>query len=147
MKKILILFLFFLSSCGYQSLYSTKNKNDYIFKQIETSGERSVNEKLISALQIKIDYNNYNFEKLILENSKNIVETSKNSKGQPDSYKMIISVKMQIKDKGVSNEKNLIEEFAYGNLENKFDLKEYEKNIEKNLLNKIVEQLVIHLNL
>ena len=147
MKKILILFLFFLSSCGYQSLYSTKNKSDYIFKQIETSGERSVNEKLISALQIKIDYNNYNFEKLILENSKNIVETSKNSKGQPDSYKMIISVKMQIKDKGISKEKNLIEEFAYGNLENKFDLKEYEKNIEKNLLNKIVEQLVIHLNL
>ena len=36
--------------------------------------------------------------------------------------------------------------FTYNNLENKFDLSEYQKNIEKNLINKMVEEIFIYLN-
>ena len=85
--------------------------------------------------------------KVILENKKTIVETSKNKKGQPDSFKMIIDVKFLLTDNGnISNEKFITEEFSYKNKENKFDLSQYETNIEQNLINKIIEKLIFYIN-
>ena len=129
-KGILFLLIFTLTNCGYQPLYSKKETKVLIVNELELIGDSNINKKIASALSISIDKNMSLTNKIVLENNKTIVETSKNKKGQPDSFKMIIDFKFLLMDK-----------------ENKFDLSQYEINIEQNLINKIIEKLTLHMSI
>ena len=60
---------------------------------------------------------------------------------------MILEIRLKIEDKqATQKEKIFVKEFSYKNLENKFDLSEYETNIENNLINQIVEEMIIYLS-
>ena len=148
MKKKLIFILLFLTSCGFEPIYSSKNSNNFVFKKIETIGEKTINRRIISAISAKENNIDFSHEKLILENEKNIIETSKNTKGQPDSFKMTIKFKITLIDsKNNSTEKIFYEEFSYMNKDNKFDLSEYEIKLENDLIDKIIEDLIIYFNI
>ena len=147
-RYILLILIFLLSSCGFKPLYSTKNANAFSFKEIEYIGDKSVNRSLISSTIIKKDSQNYMYEKLILNNNRSIIETSKNSKGVPESYRMTINLQITIVDKEkIIKKKVFSEEFSYKNLDNKFDLYEYEIDIQNDLIKKITEELIIYLNI
>ena len=148
MKKKLIFILLFLTSCGFEPIYSSKNSNNFVFKKIETIGEKTINRRIISAISAKENNISFSHKKLILENEKNIIETSKNTKGQPDSFKMAIKFKITLIDnKNNSSEKIFYEEFSYKNKDNKFDLSEYEIKLENDLIDKIIEDLIIYFNI
>ena len=148
MKKFILIFIFLLTSCGYQPLYSKKTSNELTFNKIDTEGDKNISNRIITSTSIKKNTQNFNFEKLILKNKKNIVITSKNSKGEAESYKMILNVEIITQDKNSKiNKKNFSEEFIYKNLDNKFDLSEYEITVESNLIDKIVEKIIIYLNI
>ena len=148
MRIFLLIFIFLLSSCGYQPLYSSKDSNKFLFKEIEILGDKNINRNLIASSFLKQDDQNFTYEKLILKNSKKIIETSKNSKGQPESYRMTIDLEVTIINEQKTLKKKIFsEEFSYKNLDNKFDLYEYEINVQNNLINKITEELIIYLNL
>ena len=147
-KGILFLLIFVLTNCGYQPLYSKKETKILIVNELELIGDSNINKKIASALSISIDKNMSLTNKIVLENNKTIVETSKNKKGQPDSFKMIINFKFLLMDKeNILKEKFISEEFSYKNKENKFDLSQYEINIEQNLINKIIEKLTLHMSI
>ena len=147
-KKILILLLFFLNSCGYQPLYSKKESLKLTAKELELIGDIKINKRIIDALSIETRDKGFQNNKIILENNKNIIETSKNQQGQPDSYKMIIDFKLAIIDKENNlNEKVISEEFSYKSKDNKFDLSEYEINLEQNLIDNIISKLFIFANI
>ena len=74
MKKKFILILLFLTSCGFEPIYSSKNPNDFIFKKIETSGEKKINRRIISAISAEEKDINFSHKKLILESQKNIID-------------------------------------------------------------------------
>ena len=149
MKKILLITcIFLLSNCGYQPLYSTKDINKFTFQEIEIFGDKNINNRIISALSIKESNENFLYEKIVLKNNKRIVETSKDSKGTPDSFKMIITLDVMIKNNGKAvKETSFIKDYSYTNLDNKFDLSEYEINVKNNLIERIIEELIIYLNL
>ncbi len=146
-NRILFLLLFILTSCGYQPLYSKKETKILIVNELEQIGDANINKSIASALSINVDKNLLLTNKITLENKKKIIETSKNKKGQPDSFKMVIDFKFVLSDNGsVLNEKFISEEFSYKNKENKFDLSQYEINIEQNLIKKIIEKLIVYIN-
>lgn len=147
-KGILYLLLLTFTSCGYQPLYSQKEMKTLIVGELVLVGNAQINEKVISSLSIKVDKDKSLTNKIILENKKTIIETSKDKKGQPESYKMIIDYKFLLLDENnILNEKNISEEFSYKSKDNKFDLAEYEINIEQNLINKIIEKLIVYINI
>lgn len=147
-KKKIIFILFLLSSCGYQPLFVGKNTNELIFKDINSFGEKNINRKLISISGFKKDEQNFIYPKLTINSKKDIVETSKNAKGKVVSYKMIINLDLTFEDKNKEvKTKSFSESFSYNNLENKFELAEYEKQVENILINKIFEELIIYFNL
>ena len=147
-KGILFLLIFVLTNCGYQPLYSKKETKILIVNELELIGDSNINKKIASALSISIDKNMSLTNKIVLENNKTIVETSKNKKGQPDSFKMIIDFKFLLMDKeNILKEKFISEEFSYKNKENKFDLSQYEIDVEQNLINKIIEKLTLHISI
>ena len=147
-NKILILLLFILSNCGYQPLYSEKDNLKFTVKELELIGDSKINKRIINTLSIKVDSEEFRNNKIILENKKSIIETSKNKQGQPDSFKMIINFKLTIIDKTNNlTEKIITEEFSYKNKDNKFDLSEFEINLEDNLINNIINQISIFVNI
>tara|TARA_B100000035_G_scaffold306967_1_gene309652 strand:- start:688 stop:1137 length:450 start_codon:yes stop_codon:yes gene_type:complete len=147
-NRVLFLILFLLSSCGYQPLYSEKENLNFSTKELELIGDANINKKIINILFIKVDKVKFQNNKITLESNKNIVETSKNKQGQPDSFKMVINFKLSIVDKENNLvAKNFSEEFSYKNKDNKFELSEYEINLEQNLINNIINKIRIFTNI
>jgi hypothetical protein len=146
MKKIFIL-LFLLSACGYQPLYNI-NKSNFFFKDLELYGDKVINRKIISSLKIKENQKKDSTTTIIIDSSKKITETSKNSRGQPETYRTNVVIKLTIKDlEKVIKSKTFEEYFSYDNLDNKYDLLNYQNDIENNLVNKIIEDIILYINL
>ena len=134
MKKIFIVFLLILTSCGYQPLYKTDQKIKKLnINEVIYSGDQKINNVIYSKLPFVIDKNDENLNKLLLESKKEIIITSKNSKGQALSYRTIINVKILIlnKNEDILDQKIVQKNFSYNADENKFKFKEYQNKIEE----------------
>ena len=149
MKKIFILLLLIITSCGYQPIYKINQNIDTLkIKEIKLSGDQTLSEKISKELSIEIIKNNESFNKLGVDSQKNITETSKNSKGQVTSYRTTISTIISIIDgnDNLVRKKDVTKQFSYNVLANKFKLKEYQEEIENNLINQIIRDIKIFLN-
>ena len=51
-----------------------------------------------------------------------------------------------LKDNKEINNLNLSKNFSYKNMSNKFDLKQYENNIQENLINEIIKDINLKLH-
>ena len=148
-KKIFtFILLIFLSSCGYEAIYSVKNINNYNFSISKLSfiGDREIN------LKIKQKLNNYtqeikdiNFILIITSKSEKIILV-KNAAGDSTNFKIetIVNIDVFNKEKLKSNF-IITESFNYDNNSNKFELKNYEKEIKRNLADIITEKLIFKL--
>ena len=121
MKKLFILILFFVTSCGYQPLYVNKNSSDLIFNKIELFGDKEINRRIMSFIPIKKE--NKNDEKLnqiVLRSNEDIIETSKDSKGRVATLKTTVEIKLVILNGNqIIKEKIFNENFSYNNKTNK----------------------------
>ena len=151
MKKnfYIFLLLLFLSSCGYEAMYSLKNRSNYNFSIIDLNfiGDRDIN------IKIKEKLNNYTLnqkeKKFILNistNSQKII-TSKNIAGDATSFQNIITLNIEVLMKdGFKNNFIISEKFNYNSATNKFDLKIYEKEIKNNLTETATNKLIFKLS-
>jgi hypothetical protein len=149
MKKIFILLLFIITSCGYQSLYKIDEQKEQIkISDVEIIGNKKIGKKIYSILPVIINKNNESLNKLILNSKKDVNETSKNSKGQVISYRTSISVQLSFLDNknNLIKEKNFVREFLYNTKTNKFKFKEYQVEVENNLIDRIKEDIFVYLN-
>jgi hypothetical protein len=149
MKKIFILLLLIITSCGYQPIYKINQNIDTLkIKEIKLSGDQTLSEKISKELSIEIIKNNESLNKLDIDSQKNVAETSKNSKGQVTSYRTTISTIISIIDgnDNLVRKKDVTKQFSYNVLANKFKLKEYQEEIENNLINQIIRDINIFLN-
>ena len=147
MKKIiLILSLLILANCGFKSILSTKNVNFKINK-IEIQNNDSISLKIKKRLQIYTKNDSpdkiYNLK---INSKKNRAITSKDTKGNPLTYEIIISTELEIFIEDKFIKKIAFKKgFNYNNRSNKFDLKQYEKSNTTNLINQITENIIINL--
>ena len=147
-KKIFFLILLFsLQSCGYEAMYLKKIDFNEKIKSFETLGDKKINRNIISSLNLK-NQNKTTGYKLIINSSKTLQIISKDKAGNSSVYKTLIIVKVSLKD----NEENLkekvfSEQFIYNNIKNKFNLSQYQKEIEINLINKIMDEIIVFLTI
>ena len=149
MKKIFILFLFFITACGYQPLYKiNKNFNYFKINDVQFKGDTEVGNKVYSKLPFQLIKNDELLNKLIFESIKEVTETSKNSKGQVTSYRTKITVEFILKNKDdkIIDRKKITKNYSYNTDENKFKFKEFQNKVESDLINRIIEDIIIHLN-
>ena len=148
-KKIILLLLFLLSSCGYEAIHSKKNSVNYDFSVSELSfvGDRTIN------LKIKEKLNNYTQSKkdkdFILEvySKSEKVILAKNVAGDATSFKNTISINVEV----LMNNKFkynfiILESFKYNDISNKFTLKKYEEEIKNNLAETATNKLIFKLS-
>ena len=148
MKNLFLVFLLILASCGYQPLYKkSQNIADLKINNYKVIGDEEISNKIYSKLPFVLIENDENLNKLVIESKKNISISSKDSKGRATSYKTFLNVKILILNNQdeIIDQKTTTKNFTYNSDKNKFRFKEYQNKIEKNLIEEIVEEIIIHL--
>ena len=147
MKKIFLIFLIFLlNSCGYTPIYSSKDSNYKII-----NFQKNINNNLTNYIQNTINaFSNDEASKSLnieFEFKEEIITVLKDSKGDPSKNRLNITVNLNVLDAN----QNLIasnvfsENFEYNIDDNKFNLKQYEKNIKFNLVEQITQEILVFL--
>lgn len=149
MKKLIfvVIALFMLNNCGYSPIYSSKNNNFNI--DISQKDRSKLNSKIENNIKKFSNQNSENIIQLEISSNKKINIISKDKKGDPSRFSMTISLTINILNKNnyeINKTKSFTEKFDYNNNSNKFSLKQYEKDIEDNLINKIIERSIIYLS-
>lgn len=146
-KKItLLLVIFLIWGCGYQPIYLKKNNSEQKIKTITLNGDQKINKIIMNSLGIKEDRNLPTEYSLTLKSLKKIDIISKDKSGNPLAYKTSIIVDISLTEKErIIKQKEFVSSFTYNASENKFDLSQYQKNIELNLINEISEKIFIYL--
>tara|TARA_B100001057_G_scaffold418004_1_gene436988 strand:- start:1128 stop:1577 length:450 start_codon:yes stop_codon:yes gene_type:complete len=148
MKKIFLLIILLITSCGYQPIYLNSDNQNFKFSRVSIQGNDEINKKIINLMSFKEDEADQSLYELALNTSYDIKETAKNSKGQVESYRSKISVNLKILSKNNTvKERNFFKEFSYNTKKNKYDLIQYQKQIQNNLIEEIVRDINIFLNL
>ena len=151
-KIITILSFLLLFGCGYEPIHSIKkNEKNYNFsiQEINFLTPKNINKIVSNKLKNYINSENYT-KKFILKIGINVNKsiTSKNKQGNPEIFSVEINLNLEVLKNNISKSKiNFKETFEYNNQSNKFDLKQYENNIQNNLLNKITDDIIKHLYL
>ena len=145
-KSILLILLFFiLANCGFEPIYSSK-KSNFNIGEIKITNKNKFNSIIKYNLKNISNNESQNKFDLIVNSEKKRIISSKDTKGNPELLTMIISIEVQIvKDNVIKNKKSFSQNFSYSNNSNKFSLAQYEKDIEKNLINKIIENINTYL--
>ena len=145
-KKIYpILIVLILTSCGYTPIYNSPDKSDYKIHIIEKSGDKLINNLIISEIkaisnsQSNIIFNlkiNTIFEKIIV---------SKDVKGTVSDYQLILRSNFVI-IKGDTNETiSFVEKQNIKNTSDIFEQKNYENTIKRNFVTSLVRKLNLEL--
>ena len=149
MKKLIfvVIALFILNNCGYSPIYSSKNNNFNI--DVSQKDRSKLNSKIEKNIKKFSNQNTENTIRLEISSNKKINTISKDKKGDPSRFNMTISLTINILNKNnyeINKTKSFTEKFDYNNNSNKFSLKQYEKDIEDNLINKVIERSIIYLS-
>ena len=149
MKKLIfvVIALFILNNCGYSPIYSSKNNNFNI--DVSQKDRSKLNSKIENNIKKFSNQNAENIIQLEISSNKKINTISKDQKGDPSRFNMIISLTINILNKNnyeINKTKSFTEKFDYNNNSNKFSLKQYEKDIEDNLINKVIERSILYLS-
>ena len=147
MKKILFFFILIaLYSCsGYSPIFSSKQTNFYIDKIIITKDDKLIR-KIVKNLKPYTINNGKRKIELELDLKLDETVTLRDEKGDVARQVMEITldVKSIFKDKKVKKFR-FNEKFSFNNKANKFELNQYKKNVQSNMIDKIYEDLILKL--
>tara|TARA_B100000780_G_scaffold262287_1_gene215305 strand:+ start:933 stop:1385 length:453 start_codon:yes stop_codon:yes gene_type:complete len=147
MNKIttVLLTLLFLTSCGYTPIYSSKNF-DFKLENVINFKKDRLNNKVRKRLQNFSNQESLKVISLKIDVKKEINILSKNSKGDPSRYEMVVDIGLAVTFNENENiSKSFQESFNYSVNTNRFELSQYEKEIEDLLIDKNIDRIIIYL--
>ena len=147
MKKVnifslLLIILLFKTSCGYTPIYSSSNFKLKI-KKIDYE-PNILNKQIVqtlSSLSNPSASKEYNISVNTL-NEKNIV--SKNSKGETVIFEKKIVLELELYNEENRYNKKFSSKINYNNNDNKFELNQYEIEIEKQIIDDLIEEVILY---
>lgn len=143
---ILSIILIFIIGCGYVPLKTSKNTNFFI-NELVVDGDRQLSNLITNKLKKykKFDQDKKEIKLKILTKYQKII-ANKNSRGDPQNYKLILSLNIEL----ISDEKNKVNEnferIKYLTAQSKkLNEIEEEKSKKKDLANLISEDIIFFL--
>ena len=146
-KIILICCLFFLTNCGYNPLYSSKNSSDILINKIETAGEKKINRQILSLLSLDEVGELENSYILNISTKKNKRIVSKDKQGNASVYNLNLEVNILLIKDDQKVAKTFTSDFSYNTQKNKFELSREENKILNNLVESMVEKIILFINM
>jgi len=147
-KKICLIILFIgVSSCDYKPVYQQKVDLNLLIKEVQLEGNKNINRKVIKFLKLKDPKNKSSGYILKLNSTKKLAIISKDQAGDATLYRTTVTISVLLNGENkIIKQKTFSTNFVYNNISNKFDLAEYQKNIETTLINQLIEDIYIFLN-
>ncbi len=144
LNYILIFFLFILLSCGYKPVLTNKNYTFSISPK-DISGDQKINSIIIDKFNSLRGEEEEFYVSLSTTKERNII--SKDSKGDPAIFELIINVNYNVERKEkILFQKNISKKTTYNNISDKFELDSYEKNIINNLSIDISDRIIFSIS-
>ena len=144
LRFLAVFFITVLSACSYKPIFSENNYN-FEIDEIIFSGERYINRIIKNKFdlikkeneQVRKKYN------LLINTNKKKLIVSKDSKGDPLKFDIIVTTYFEINNKEkLLFKKEIIKNNIYNNDVDKFKLEQNEKIILENLAEKISETII-----
>ncbi len=137
---ILLLFLPLLSGCDYKPVLTKKNYS-FSINIIQMDGDQKINSEISDNLNYlrgkEIQYD------LTISSSKDKNILSKDSKGDPSIFEIIINVSYRVtKDNEILINNTVNKNTTYNNITDKFELENYENSIIDNLSKNISDKII-----
>jgi len=150
MKKFIlnIIIFIFISSCGYVPIYGVNNnKVNFEIGKININGDRDLNQNIIDRLKnLKIKKgSNYKIYDLTITTRIEKIVTSKDSKGNPKTYKMTSYVDIKTVKDGKMYAFSVGSDENYNDISSKFELESFERNLKRNSASKITREIILYL--
>ena len=133
---LLFTIILIINGCGYTPIYSTKS-NSFKINNIEYE-DNKINQKIVKSLKSISNNNSPNKINLIISSSKNKKILSKDRNGKIEKFELRIDLNVTYLDRT----ETLSMKQNYNNFDNKFQLKEYEKIIENQLIDGLIDSLI-----
>ena len=142
---ITIIFLIFLSNCGYSSVYKDSKSNDIFVNVTNMQGDKVMNNLIRNQLELysnKSSQNKYNID--ISTNFQKIA-LAKNSSGAATNYQLTVNSDFKVKYKKEILNFSFKESFDIKNFSDTFEQNNYENTIKINFASSLREKLIIKL--
>ena len=148
LKKIsfIILLLNLLNHCDYKPVYSNQNKVDYKIVIKSFTGDKDINNLISETLKrnSKENSNKILIISLHTKYSKNTL--ARNNAGTITDYQANVISKFTIDKENNSENFIIVEKFNFQKMTDKYEEKNYERTIKKNLANSISQKLMLRIS-
>ena len=147
LKKIffIILFLNLLNHCDYKPVYSQQNKVNYKIIITSFTGDKEINDLISTTLKRNSKINSNKILNISFDTKykKNIL--AKNTAGTITDYQANVITEFAIEKENNSENFSVNEKFNFQKMTDKYEEKNYEQTIKKNLANSISQKLILRL--
>ena len=141
--KSLIL-IFFLSSCGYSTIYNDKN-NDIKIKVVNSKGNSNMNSKIIKQIKNFSDKDSNNIINVNIDSSYQNQIISRGSTGSIDDYKIILNVVYTFEVNNNVEILNIKQDFKLKNTDESFERQKNESTLVNNFITSSVRELFLNI--
>ena len=147
LKKIFftILLLSLLSHCEYKPVYSNKNKVNYKIIITSSTGDKNINNSIIKTLKRNSKEGSEKIVNISFNTNYSKNSLAKDATGTITDYQAEVVAKFTIEK--VNNFENFLvtEKFNFQKMTDKYEEKNYEQTIKKNLANSVTQKLLLKL--
>ena len=149
LKKIffIILSLSLLSHCDYMPVYSNQNKLNYKIVIESFSGDKDINNFVITNLKRNSQENSKKIVNIVLNTIYTKKVLAKNSAGSITDFQSDVQSTFIIKKGNSSENFSVKEKFNFKKMTDKYEEKNYERTIKKSLANSLSQKLILRLAL
>tara|TARA_B100000989_G_scaffold56191_1_gene37919 strand:+ start:3445 stop:3873 length:429 start_codon:yes stop_codon:yes gene_type:complete len=132
-------------SCGYSPIYQTNQKLNFKLDLINFSGDKKVGREIVKNIEELRKNKSENILNISFETLKTESIVTKDKKGNASSYKLSLKVDLDLVNKNTDKKfsKSFLKETTYNSMDNKFELKQYKTNLEKNMVSQILQDINI----
>ena len=134
-----------LNHCDYKPVYSNQNKVDYKIVITSFTGDREINNLISKTLKRNSKENSNKIINISLDTKYSKNTLARNNAGTITDYQANVISKFTIEKENNSENFTVVEKFNFQKMTDKYEEKNYEQNIKKNLANSISQKIILRL--
>lgn len=144
-KKILIIFLIFLTQCGYSSVYKNNSNNDIKIIISSLEGDKNFNIMINEELKVYYNHDSKDYYEVDIITTLDKVTISKDATGKSSNFNIIATGIFKVKYKNTSKIFSFDENLKIKNNADSFEQKKYENFVKKDFARSMKEKLILEL--
>ncbi len=146
MKKIIIIIiLFFLSSCGYSPIYKNSKSSDLMIIITDLKGNKEMNNLIKNQLELYSNKNSNNKFYININTFIDKIIISRTTGGAASDYQLYLKTNFEINHNKKTQKIVFEERFNFKNISDSFEQRNYENTIKNNFASSLRKKLILKL--